>query len=191
MADANPFNLNSVKVNMKKSDMNRLLTKNVDLRSQDPKVIDVNNFITERVNTFLNEVVDEIPDFDCNKLEWYFEIYKEGLEIHKFLNNNHPMIQITGQNIRSITEYFAGKTIEEYLALGLNYLTTVYSVLSTFIRNELINHRAATIYLTNNPVEWIKTAVSEERGEMSKKPEELEDVINVVSNIGLIISRRV
>ena len=170
------------------------LLKNVDPTTKDPAIQELNNYLVERVDTFWDTVVTPLSAngrFDGNKINWYFEIYKEGLEAQKLHSHPFTFINITQEQIDQLIKLFEGRTLREYLELGTSFLSNSYTLLSASLRDQLILTRLKHIYNSDHPVDWICQAEEEEEGIMKQTGENSEELISILNNISLIISRRV
>lgn len=173
------------------------LLKNVNPNTKIPAVHQLNKFLVERVDKFWDDVVVPLQKdnhFDGNKIQWYFEIYKEGHEAKKV--KNHPFIYLeTSQDkLEELISTFQGKTVEEYIDFGTSYLSNAYTLLTSWKRDMLVLKRLETIYSSSNPCHWIYAAEKDEKNEngvMRGIDCGIKGLDDVTNNIGLIISRRV
>ena len=124
-------------------------------------------------------------------MNWYFEVYKEGVEARRVIDNPFSFVNITQEQIMEIVKFFQGKTIVQYCELGTSFLSNCYSLLSSWYRDQLVVFRLKNIYHSEDPYDWIVTAEAEERGKMSEKPEIITGLPDIINNIGLIMSKRV
>ena len=171
------------------------LLKNVDPNTNgNPALQQLNAYLVKRVDEFWTTVVEPLRkdgSFDGNKINWYFEIYKEGLDARRLGANRFDFVDISEQQVRDLVASFDGKTLSEYIGLGTSYLSNSYSMLSAWIRDQMVLLRLEHIYSSEDPLDWIRRAEAEEEGVMAKKPDQVEGLIEVLNNISLIISRRV
>jgi hypothetical protein len=173
------------------STLKGFLLKNVDPNTKDPVIQTLNQYLTNRVDEFWVNVVQplkRINKFDGNKINWYFQIYKEGLEAQKVFQNPFTFITISEEKIIEIVQFFEKKTLLEYLALGTSFITNAFSLLSLWQRDQLVIKRFNHIYNSNDPSKWILRAEEEEHGIMQQVVDPITDILK---NIGLIISRRI
>lgn len=169
------------------------LLQNVDLNTQNPAVRELNNHLIHRVDVFWNDVVVPLQKnnkFNGNKINWYFEVYKEGIDAHKLHNNPFDFIQVNEENIEKLVKFLKDKTLEEYLNLGTSFLTNAYSMLSSWMRDKMVFMRLEHIYNTDSPYDWIVRAEKEENGIMDKQPDLVPGLIDILHNLNLIISKR-
>lgn len=169
------------------------LLKGINFDSKNPAVQELNTFMVKRVDDFWETVVEPLRktgNFDGNKINWYFQIYKEGRDARKLSVNPFPYNQMTNDQVTEIVEFFQNKTLREYLELGTSYLTNTYASLSAWVRDQLILLRYKEIYSSEDPLDWISRAQEEEKGVMQKQVTEIPGLIDVINNIGLIISNR-
>ena len=170
------------------------LLKNVDTNATNLHVKMLNQYLINRVDNFWEQVVLPLRKqnkFKPDKITWYFEIYKEGYEARRVHLNPFPFIIINKEQVEEIINFFKDKTLLQYLELGTSYLANTYSLLSAWIRDQLIIKRLEYIYNSDNPCDWIKRAEQEENGIMSQKLDTIDGLQNILNNIGLIISKRV
>jgi hypothetical protein len=170
------------------------LLKNLDLGNNNPSVQQLNAFLVKRVDEFWDQVVVPLcsdDKFDGNKINWYFEIYKEGLDARRLGAHPFTFFEIQESEIRKLVDFYNGKTLNEYIELGTSFLSNSYSMLTAWIRDQMVHLRLEHIYSSTNPVDWINRAEEEEKGIMDKKPDQVEGMVEVINNIGLIMSRRV
>jgi len=168
------------------------LLKNVDYKSNNPSVKTLNNFLIQRVDEFWDKVVVPLrkaKKFDGNKVNWYFQIYREGIEAKK-VRDNQSLLTVEDEQILTMVDFFKGKTIKQYFDLGASYLSNCYMLLIAWQRDQLLLYRLEHIYTSDDPFEWILVAEKEEHGHMSKKLE-IPDLPLVIKNLDLFISRRV
>ena len=169
------------------------LLQNVDLNTKNPAVRELNGHLIRRVDVFWNDVVEPLQKagkFNGNKINWYFEVYKEGIDAHKLRNNPFDFISVNAENVEKLVRFFQGKTLDEYLALGTSFLTNSYSMLSSWMRDQMIFMRLEHIYSSDNPYDWVLRAEEEENGIMDQKPDLVPGLIDVLQNLNLIISKR-
>jgi len=166
----------------------------IENRMNDPGITFLNKFLEGRVDSFWEKVViplRQTNDFDPNKIKWYFEIYKEGLEAHTCRKNPFTFVEITQEQIEEIVEFYNNKTLKEYLNLGMTFISNTFTILSSWYRDQLVQHRLETIYNSQEPVNWIKTAEQEETGAMQKEIETVPGLKQVLENISMLMSRRI
>jgi len=176
------------------STLKGFLLKNVDTSTKNPAVKQLNEYIVKRVDTFWDLVVTPMREkgtFNGNKINWYFEIYKEGIEARRVINNPFSFINVTLEQIKEVVKFFKDKSVVEYCELGTSFLSSCYSLLSFWYRDQLVIFRLEKIYNSDNPIVWIITAEKEEHGAMTEKQTSIPELENVIKNIGLILSKRV
>jgi len=169
------------------------LLKNVDPTTTSPIVQLLNQYLIQRVDIFWNTVIVPLckeTKFNGNKINWYFEIYKEGLEAHKV--NAHPFtfVNVSEEKIKEIVNFFEEKTILQYLELGTSFLSNCFSLLSSWYRDQLVLTRLKHIYYGDDPYQWILRAEAEEHGVMKQRVA-VKEVADIIRTIELIISRRI
>lgn len=170
------------------------LLKNVDSQTDNIHVKTLNKYLINRVDNFWDQVVIPLRKqgkFKPQKIEWYFEVYKEGYEARRVGKNPYPFLNIDGDKVKQIIEFFKDKSLLQYLELGTSYLTNTYSLLSSWTRDQMILTRLEKIYSSEDPCDWIKRAEEEEKGIMSQKLNYIDGLQDILNNIGLIISKRV
>jgi len=171
------------------------LLKNVSPNTNNnPAIQQLNNFLVQRVDTFWDQVIKPLQSngtFDGNKINWYFEIYKEGLDARKLGTNPFTFAEIRDDQVQKLVEFYKDMTLREYIALGTSFLSNSYSMLTAWIRDQMVLLRLEHIYSSTNPLDWIHRAEEEENGIMAQKPDQVEGLIDVINNIGLIMSHRV
>ena len=170
------------------------LLKNVDLETNNPTIIQLNKFLIARVDQFWVDVVlplRKMGKFDGNKVNWYFEIYKEGVEARKLNNVLFLIMPINESQITSLVLFYKDKTLYEYINLGTSFLANSFAVLSAWTRDQLLYKRLHAIYNDESPVNWIVRAEAEEHGIMSEKECSIEGLDLILKNIGLLMSRRI
>lgn len=170
------------------------LLKNVDPKSDDPKIQQLNHFLVDRVDKFWDQVVVPLQSngvFDGNKINWYFQVYKEGMDAHKMAQNPFPFANIDQNVVEELVNQFKDKEMTEYLERGTSYLSNTYTLLSSWLRDQLVHRRLQHIYSSENPIDWIVRAVEEEEGVMKDNSTSVEGLLDVLNNIGLVLGRRV
>lgn len=170
------------------------LLQNVDLKTKNPTIQTLNHFLVKRVDEFWDTVViplKKLDKFDGNKIKWYFNVYKEGIDAHKLNENPFTFINISNDEIAEIVKFYKDKTLTDYINLGNSYLTNTYTLLTSAVRDHLMLYRMEHIYNSSEPYEWILKAEEEEHGAMEHKGDLPEGVENVLQNIGLLMSKRV
>jgi len=149
----------------------------------------LNNHINEKLERFWEKVVIPLEQeglFNPNKLRWYFEVYKEGIEANRVINNIFPFINISDNVVNDIISFYNHKTIEEYMELGSTYLSNTFMVLSAWYRNQMIMKRLKYIYKSEKPVEWIKEAEKEEWGKMTETVTLSPELYKIMENIKIL-----
>ena len=175
------------------STLKGFLLKNVDNSNTDPAVVELNKYLVQRVDTFWDQVVVPLRkagNFNGNKINWYYEVYKEGVEARRVRDNQFTFITIDTEKIQEIMKFFQNKTVVQYCELGTSFLSNCHMVLSSWYRDQLVMFRLEKIYSSEDPLDWILTAEKEERGAMSQKPVIIEGLESVINNITLLMSRR-
>nr|QBK87997.1 MAG: uncharacterized protein LCMAC202_03590 [Marseillevirus LCMAC202] len=170
------------------------LLKNIDLNTKNPTIQTLNLFFINRVDQFWVDVIEPLRQegkFDGNKINWYFEIYKEGIEARKVGANPFTFIEIKEECIQNIVNFYENKTLKQYIELGTSFLSNSYTLLSSWVRDQLVLLRLEYIYYSDKPGDWIKRAEEEENGIMKKQSDMIPGLMDVINNIGLIMSRRV
>nr|QBK87132.1 MAG: uncharacterized protein LCMAC201_00340 [Marseillevirus LCMAC201] len=169
------------------------LLKGIDPNSKNPAVQSLNIFCIHRVDKFWVDVIEPLCQkgtFDGNKINWYFEIYKEGIEAHKVSANPFTFIEIKEEQIRDVIKFYDNKTLKQYLELGTSFLSNSYTLLSSWVRDQMVLLRLEHIYSSENPCDWIICAETEEHGIMKQQPI-IPGLMDIVNNISLIMSRKV
>lgn len=167
------------------------LLKNCNPNATDPSEKALNVFLTGRVDKFWDDVVNPLRkyhSFDGNKIAWYFEIYKEGMEARKLGNGCSNGSTGDDEQVQKIVAHLEKKTIMEYIELGKSFLCNAHMVLIAYKRDKQLLHRLRHIYASDSPVDWITTADREEKGLMNMV-EDLTPVNNIIRNIGMLITR--
>jgi hypothetical protein len=170
------------------------LLTNVDHKNKSPQSLLLNDFLVKRVDMFWDQVVlplRKLEKFDPNKIKWYYEIYKEGIEAHKVSQNPFNFLNINDNCIATIINFYKGKTLTDYLSLGTSFLSNTYTILTSWYRDQLIINRLQNIYNSNNPYEWVLNAEKEEKGLMTKNTLTAPEATEILQNIGLVMSRRI
>ena len=179
--------------NFSETTLKGFLLKNLDLKTKHPVVQQVNACLVKRVDDFWNTVVVKLQKeekFDGNKINWYFEVYKEGIDAHKLKEHPFPFFQVQDETIEEIVAFYKDKTLEQYVELGTSFLSNSYSLLSSYLRDKTVLQRLEHIYGSLDPYDWIVTAEKEDRGVMSQQPDINPVVLDLIKNIGLIMSKR-
>lgn len=169
------------------------LLKNLEQNPKSDGDKALNYHLIKRVDEFWDKVVTPLQssdNFDGNKINWYYEIYKEGLEAKKLAVQPIVLYNISENTISEIITLFKDRTLGEYLELGTSFLSNVYAILSSRIRDQMVQVRLKHIYYSENPRDWVTRAEDEENGVMNQQPENIKDLVDIVNNISLIISRR-
>jgi len=167
------------------------LLKNVDYTATEPIIKELNEFLIGRVDKFWEQVViplQEINRFDYNKLQWYFDLYKEGIDVHA--KNSFDYVEITTENVERLMNFLKPLTLTQYASLGPSFLANSFSVLSYALRQILLQYRAKNLYCYNNPVEWIITAEDNPKL-LEQASADVNDLIKIINNVGLLMSRKV
>lgn len=162
-------------------------------QGKNPDIAAANEYLTDSVDRFWRDIVEPLREkesFNPDKILWYFEIYKEGLEIRRAAEKPCRFGQILDSDVEEIKKEFFELEFKDYLDLGNTYLANVYTVLTRWLGNRASKMRLANIYNSDAPVEWILTAEKEERGLMEQKPEGTDDIMPIIGKIGLIISMK-
>lgn len=171
-----------------------ILLNNVDRKSKDPHIIILNKYLISRVDHFWDNVVVPLKNegvFDGNKINWYFQIYKEGYEAKK-VHNNKTLFNLSKDEIQNLVDFLKDKTLNEYLELGTSFLANSYALLTSWIRDQMIVERLEYIYIGDDPVIWVHKAEKEEEYMASNFDKDIVPGLNdILKNVGLIISRRV
>lgn len=169
------------------------LLKNVDQNSNNPHIIELNKFLINRVEQFWKDIViplKEEQNFNPHKINWYFEIYKEGLESKKVQNHPFKLLKVSETDIKNLISEFDEKTLEQYLEKGMHYLSTVYSILSIWKRDTLLQRRSENIYDSPEPISWIHCA-EEKEDLMKNEVKNLSQLDNLLQNISLLMAKKV
>ena len=170
------------------------LLKGVDPKSTNPTIQMINKILTKQVDAFWEAVVVPLRKggkLDGNKINWYFQIYKEGYEARKLVVHPFTAMVCDRESIVKIVREYEGKTIQQYLELGTSYLSNTLSILNAWSRDQLLMKRLTTIYKSDNPVDWIMTAEKEEHGIMKENTLDIQGLRELVQNITLLLARRV
>ena len=170
------------------------LLNNVDLKTENPTIQRLNHYLVKRVDEFWDTVVvplKKIDRFDGNKIKWYFDVYKEGIDARKLSENPFAFISVTDEVVTEIVEFYKDKTLTDYINLGNSFLTNTFMLLSSALRDRLVLYRREHIYSSTEPYEWIIKAEDEERGAMEHKGNLPNGVEDILKNIGLLKQKRV
>ena len=169
------------------------LLKNVNPSPQTATDNTLNKYLRDRVDKFWIDVVIPLRSqgkFDGNKINWYFEIYKEGLEARKVGEHPFMFIEIHKDKVEEIVKFYANKTLEEYLALGTSFLSNSYAIMNSWMRDQMILQRLNHLYSSERPADWILAAELDEKGLMQQQ-ETLPGLSDAIKNIGMLMARRV
>jgi hypothetical protein len=142
-------------------DIKQILMNGITLNEKDDDYIEIKNILDTRIDVFMKDVIIPLQssgNFDINKINWYFALYKEGFEAQKVKNRS-----VSSEfDIESLIEKYVNelqhKTITELLDYGTSYLSFVYTLITSFHRDNLILERLKIIYNTPEPVDWIYNA---------------------------------
>lgn len=170
------------------------LLKNVDPNPANVHIQNLNKYLIDRVDNFWKDVVIPLRNmnrFDGNKINWYFEIYREGLESQKLIDNPFNYLQSDEQKFEELVSFLSGKSLLEYLTLGTSFLTNTFAFLTSRVRDTMMLKRKEIIYVSNEPVNWIIKAEEEEHGLMTNCYGDDKRVQQIINNISLIIARKV
>lgn len=170
------------------------LLKNLDPAPKTELAAQLNYYITRRVDDFWEDVVMPLKTsggFDGNKINWYFEIYKEGYEAKKLALHPFCFNVLQREQVMGLVQFLETKDVMEYLELGTSFLSNAYTLLSSWIRDQMIALRLEHIYNSGNPLDWILRAEQEERGVMSQKAMDADIIYPILNTIGAIMSRRI
>jgi hypothetical protein len=169
------------------------LLKNLNSNPRTPADREINDYLIRKVDIFWDEVVVPLRKdgrFDPAKINWYFEIYREGSEARKVQKYPFEFLHIDEDMINKIIRRLKDLTLQEYVELGSSYLSNAHLLLSAWLRDRLVLTRLEHIYCSDEPYKWIIRAEEEENGVM-KQGLDVPDLPEVLSKIGLILSRRV
>jgi hypothetical protein len=167
------------------------LLKNVDPTNTNPIVQKINKYLTDRVELFWVEVVGPLREqnrFDPNKLMWYYEIYREGLDANKLVNNKLNLFEFNRKQVEELVKYFESLTFEQHLQLGTSILSNSYMLLSSWLRDDGLVYRYNSIYKDHQPHEWI--IMCEDTPDIMKNSDTVAALPTVLKNISLIIAKR-
>lgn len=167
------------------------LLKHIEPNSTNPEVQELNHYQISRVDRFWESVIKPLEKegkFDGNKIQWYFEIYKEGLEAHK---SREHATSIPDEKVDEIVEKLRGLKITEFIELGTSFLSNSFALLTAWVREKLIVYRLKHIYHSDSPIDWIHRAEAEEEGAMKQTIEGAEEVQEVMRKIALIMHHRI
>ena len=170
------------------------LLKNVESASTNPAVKSLNAFCIARVDHFWDTVVvplRAVDKFDGNKINWYYEIYKEGYEARKMALHPFSFVNISMETSEKILAMFKDKTLAQYLELGTSYLSDCYFLLSAWHRDQLLLKRLVNIYSSDKPVDWILKAEIEEKGIMKENVDTMVGVSDILNNIRLLMVKKI
>lgn len=180
--------------NFSEKTLKGFLLKNIELNSKNQTIQELNKFLIERVDEFWDQIVVPLQEqraFDGNKINWYFEIYKEGLDARRLGDHPFTFVEIKQDQVQELVNFYKDKTLKQYIMLGTSFLSNSYTMLSSWIRDQMVLLRLKEIYSSSLPVDWIKRAEEEEHGVMDQKPDQIKGLTDVLMNIQLIISRQV
>ena len=152
---------------------------------------EINKFLESKVDKFLLLVnYDTLENFNPNKIEWYYEIYKEGLEVSASLG---PIMDNDLEiKVKEIIDFLSPKSITEFCEMGSTRLSEYFVVLSSWCRDKLIEHRRKTIYNSLDPLMWIKNAEDQDQGAMMFTIQHLDkDMPFILDKIQLLKSRKI
>lgn len=169
------------------------LLKNIDPNTKNPTFQQINYYLVNRVDEFWDKVVLKLQkddNFDGNKINWYYEVYKEGIDAKKLSKNPFVVMNIDEEKIKELVLFFKDKTIVDYLSLGTSFLSNSYTLLSSWMRDKMVLKRLEHIYFSDDPYDWIIKAQEEENGIMDEKPDIIDGLLDVIKNISLIMSKR-
>lgn len=161
--------------------------------NNDPALKAANDYLNTSVDNFWNDVVVPLREkgsFVPDKINWYFEIYKEALEVRKANAVPFPFGMVGDSEVDEIKEMFENAEMKDYIEMGTSTLSTVYSLLTNWLTRKASAMRLEKLYYSNTPVDWILKAEEEEHGIMSQKPSGTEDIMPILSKIGLIMSMK-
>ena len=119
-----------------------------------------------RVDNFMKDVVEPLKQenkLNVDKLQWYYEIYKEAQEARKVKTQSLFDKDISHELIQSLIQTLKDKNVEELLSYGTSYISTAFSLISSWYRDMMILSRLDTLYYSEDPVEWIKKAEENEK----------------------------
>lgn len=181
-----PDDINPDKQKLSEASVKKMLLKNlipIKAANGDERKLqvytEINNFLKERVETFL-KILPE--DTNPNKIEWYFEIYKEGYDI---LNEN-KLSKRSEEEIKDLIASFKNKSITDYCKMGSCFLADVFATLSAYYRDKLLEDRLKTVYTCSDPKVWFENAE-----ELTVTKIEDPDVALILDIIQLLKSRKV
>ena len=170
------------------------LLKNVNSQTQHPHEKLLNQFLENRVNMFFTSVVEPLRTmnhFNQDKIQWYFAIYKEGLEAYKVQANPFTFLNVSRDQINEIVLFLKDKDLLALCELGASFLTNAYTALTGYFRDQLVLVRLDTIYKSDKPVDWILIAEKEEDGLMKQNVDTVPEVHDVIQKITFLMNKRV
>lgn len=170
------------------------LLKGIDKKSDNPTILALNKILTAQVDRFWEAVVIPLrksKQLNGNKINWYFQIYKEGYEARKLAVHPFTAMTCDEATVKGIIEEFKDKTLPEYIELGTSYLANAAAILNAWTRDQTLLKRLATIYSSDQPHEWIIAAEREERGIMKDTAGNVPGLRETLNNITILMAKRV
>lgn len=154
---------------------------------------EIKDVLNTRLEAFMNEVVTPLRSmkvFDANKTHWYWAVYKEGIEAKKAQKTTFSKDYMPESLINKIVKDHEKKTVTELIELGTGYLSSLFSTITGFHRDNLIIQRLNVLYYSANPVDWI-LASEKENGVMETNVMSHPETSQLLSNISMIMKHRV
>ena len=170
------------------------LLKNIDRKTDNPTILAINKILIAQVDRFWEAIVVPLrksKQLNGNKINWYFQIYKEGYEARKLALHPFTAMVCDEATVKSIIESFKDKTLTEYIELGTSYLANAASILNAWIRDQTLLKRLATVYKSDNPYDWVIAAEKEEHGVMKESVGNVPGLRETLNNITILLAKRV
>lgn len=176
------------------STLKGFLLKGIDKKSDNPTIIAINKILIAQVDRFWESVVIPLRKskrLNGNKINWYFQIYKEGYEARKLVLHPFTAMTCDEATVKSIIAGFQGKTLTEYIELGTSHLANAAAILNAWVRDQTLLMRLKTVYNSDSPHEWIITAEKEENGVMKDTHGNIPGLRETLNNISILLAKRV
>ncbi len=156
-----------------------------------------NSFLQKRVDAFVEiiSLLEVLQEVNPNKIPWYYEIFKEGLEMFNDKAGKYAM-DLDFQEMWTMVDDLSKMSTEEMCALGQNCLTDIFAQISAWYRDTLLRYRKEKVYNSKSPLEWFKAAEENDEVLMKTITGNLEglnihpDVTKVLDMIQLLRSRK-
>ena len=162
------------------------LIGNIDQNSADNRVRILHKYLSNLVDSFYEKVIIPLQaekKFMADHLEYYYEIYKEGVEVDKITksNFNEPQKEMVEKLIAELKK----KSFEELIHLGTTYLADCSKIITQWHRFELFRKRYSRIYNNEHPHMWILNAQHENAFAIDID----KDTSYILSSINLILEK--